>query len=179
MTCVVTYDAPVGRYYLFGDKKGLTGIWLEGQKYFPKEKWEEPLGFWENEVLVQTQLWLDRYFAGECPAPQELPLYPEGSPFQRRIWQALLEIPYGSVTTYGAIAKQVGKELGKETLSPQAVGGAVSHNPISIVIPCHRVVGANGTLTGYAGGVEVKQWLLKHEGVKVEQEEQFHGMEGR
>ena len=109
----------------------------------------------------------DRYFAGEKPSPLELPLAPAGTPFQRAVWEQLEQIPYGATTTYGAIAQTLARAMGRPSLSPQAVGSAVGRNPISIVIPCHRVVGADSSLTGYAGGLERKKWLLQHEGVDV------------
>ncbi len=116
-------------------------------------------------LFAQAKQWLERYFAGEQPAPLELPLAPEGGAFRRLVWGLLLDIPYGQVTTYGGLAKKAAAKLGRSSMSPQAVGGAVAHNPISILIPCHRVMGSGGSLTGYAGGVEKKQWLLAHEGV--------------
>ena len=115
-----------------------------------------------------TNNWLNRYFAGENPAISELALAPIGGTFRQEVWRLLCEIPYGEVTTYGEIARKVAEKLLKTNMSAQAVGGAVGHNPVSIVIPCHRVVGTNGSLTGYAGGVDKKIWLLTHEGVNVE-----------
>lgn len=179
MTVVTTYDAPIGNYYLVGDDRALVGVWLEGQRRFPVELFSDSTEFGETEVLRQAKDWLDRYFAGEQPSPKEISLSPEGSPFRQLVWKALLDIPYGCVTTYGALAQQLGKELGQERLSAQAVGGAVGHNPISILIPCHRVVGTKGDLTGYAGGIPVKQWLLTHEGVYLDRKGRFCGMEGR
>ena len=108
---------------------------------------------------MQTKRWLDAYFAGNAPDPAALPLAPNGSEFRRRIWKLLLEIPYGEVTTYGQLAKEYEARFGQKTAA-RAVGGAVGHNPISIIIPCHRVIGGNGTLTGYAGGIEAKKLLL-------------------
>lgn len=115
-------------------------------------------------VLAAAKRWLDRYFAGEEPLPAELPLAPVGSPFRQAVWKLLCGIPYGETTTYGAIAKKLAPMLGRETMSAQAVGGAVAHNPISVIIPCHRVLGSDGSLTGYAGGIDKKIWLLKKEG---------------
>ena len=117
-------------------------------------------------VFSSARLWLDRYFAGEMPLPSELPLRPNGGDFRHAVWKILCGIPYGEVTTYGAIAKKIAAKSGRPR-SAQGVGGAVAHNPISIIIPCHRVVGANGSLTGYAGGIEAKIRLLEHEGVDV------------
>lgn len=149
------------------DGDNLLGLWLAGQKYFegtiPEKLHEND----ELPVFKQTKNWLDRYFAGEKPLPQELPLAPIGGKFRQRVWQKLNQIPYGQVRTYGDIAKELACEDGHEKMSAQAVGGAVGHNPISIIIPCHRVVGSNGSLTGYAGGVARKVWLLEHEGVDM------------
>lgn len=137
------------------DGKNLTGLWFEGQKYFADGMGEMTEG--ELPVFDQAEDWLRRYFMGQRPDPRELPLAPRGSEFRQRVWKCLLEIPCGQVTTYGAIAKALGCK------SAQAVGGAVGHNPICVIIPCHRVVGANGSLTGYAGGIDRKKWLLEQE----------------
>jgi methylated-DNA-[protein]-cysteine S-methyltransferase len=117
---------------------------------------------YEDSLLLQAARWLDGYFAGH-PAPVTFTIKPTGTAFQQRIWKRLLEIPYGQVITYGDIAREMELETGKR-MSAQAVGGAVGSNPISILIPCHRVVGAGGKLTGYAGGIDKKIWLLQHEG---------------
>ncbi len=123
----------------------------------------------KNErILIKTKKWLDEYFNGKKPEISELDLAPIGSEFAKNVWEILCEIPYGKVTTYGEIAKKMTKIMHKEKMSAQAVGGAVGHNPISIIIPCHRVVGANGSLTGYAGGIDKKIYLLKHEQVNME-----------
>ena len=111
--------------------------------------------------------WLDRYFAGRKPDISELSLAPAGSEFRQEVWRILCEIPYGEVVTYGSIAKRMAEKMGRETMSSQAVGGAVSHNPISIIIPCHRVAGADGSLTGYAGGIQTKVKLLELEGADL------------
>ena len=112
-------------------------------------------------------MWLDRYFAGENPQISELPLAPSGSDFRQMVWKILCDIPSGQTTTYGEIAKKIAARTGRSTMSAQAVGGAVGHNPISIIIPCHRVVGTNGSLTGYAGGIDKKIALLELEGVDM------------
>lgn len=160
------YRSPVGKLTLAGDGEKLTGLWLEGQKYFGGGAADAPCRE-DLPLFAQAKQWLERYFAGEQPAPLELPLAPSGGEFRRLVWRLLLEIPYGQVTTYGEIAKKAAARLGRDTMSGQAVGGAVAHNPISIIIPCHRVVGSGGSLTGYAGGIEKKRWLLTHEGVDV------------
>lgn len=159
------YDSPVGRLTLASDGTGLVGLWLEGQKYFLETLPQEPLFDREPNILAQTRDWLDRYFSGERPRPQELRLSPVGGEFRRAVWKCLCDIPYGEVTTYQAIARQMAGQSGRAPTSARAVGGAVAHNPISIIIPCHRVVGSNGSLTGYAGGLERKKQLLRLEGV--------------
>lgn len=166
------YDAPVGPLTLASDGESLLGLWLPSQKYYG--------GVLENALAQATQdcdalpvfeaarHWLNRYFVKERPAPQELPLAPVGTPFQQAVWKMLCEIPYGETVSYGALAQRVAAQVGKKRMSAQAaVGGAVGHNPVSIIIPCHRVVGAQGSLTGYAGGLDKKIWLLKHEGVET------------
>lgn len=120
------------------------------------------------ELMKRVLNWFDLYFAGKKPDPRMLPLAPRGSEFRQMVWQELLEIPYGKTTTYGAIAGTVARKLHKEKMSAQAVGGAVGHNPVAIIIPCHRVVGSNGCLTGYAGGLDIKYKLLRHEGADMD-----------
>lgn len=163
------YPSPLGELTLACDGRGeaLVGLWLEGQKYFPAALPERPQAKDGLPVFCQVGQWLERYFAGERPGPSELRLAPVGSAFRREVWDILRRIPYGQVTTYGEIGKQVAAGRGLAGMSPQAVGGAVGHNPISIIIPCHRVVGSGGSLTGYSGGLERKIWLLKHEGVDM------------
>lgn len=151
-----TCDSPLGKLTLAADGEALVGLWLEGQKYFGAGLDLTP---GESPVFEAAKRWLDRYFAGERPSPEELPLDPRGTEFQRRVWALLCEIPCGQTTTYGELARILES-------SPRAVGSAVGRNPISIIIPCHRVLGANGSLTGYAGGIERKRWLLEHEGIQ-------------
>lgn len=153
------YSSPLGELLLTSDGTQLTGLWMEKTPPADSEPGET------IPVLVQTKVWLDAYFRGEEP-PLTIPLAPEGTVFQKLIWQYLLEVPYGATCTYGVLARRAAAAMGKERMSSQAVGGAVGRNPISILIPCHRCVGANGQLTGYAGGLERKQWLLRHEGWK-------------
>lgn len=141
---------------------------MEGQKYFGGTVPGELRPNEELEVFSRAKDWLDRYFNGKKPEPSELPLAPVGGEFRQTVWELLCEIPYGELTTYGQIAREAAKRLQRESMSAQAVGGAVGHNPISIIIPCHRVVGTGGSLTGYAGGLDKKIWLLKHEGVKMD-----------
>lgn len=157
--------SPVGNLLLTGDGKNLTGLRLDGQKLdFTAENAVEQT---DLPVFKQTELWLARYFAGKKPLPAELPLAPSGNAFRLKVWRILLEIPYGTTTTYGAIARRIESETGGR-MSAQAVGGAVGHNPISLVIPCHRVVGTNGDLTGYAGGLHLKIKLLEIEKIALD-----------
>lgn len=162
-----TYSSPLGLITIASTEYALVGLWIDGQKYFIGSLKEPLTEHPDLPILIQTRQWLDRYFAGEQPSLTELKLAPMGSDFRQRVWSILCQIPYGETTTYGEIAKQVAAELGRETMSAQAIGGAVGHNPISIIIPCHRVVGANGSLTGYAGGIDKKIWLLNHEGLNL------------
>ncbi len=156
------YNSQIGKLTLASDGKNLIGVWLLGQKYF-----EATIDtyFEQNnnlEIFNKTKNWLNCYFKGEKPQISELPLAPKGSNFRQKVWEILCKIPYGETTTYKKIAEQI-----SPTMSPQAVGGAVGHNPISIIIPCHRVIGTNGNLTGYAGGLKNKIWLLKHENAEI------------
>ena len=161
------YLSPVGPLTLACDGENLVGLWLEGQKYFGNTISGEMAQQDTLPVFKTAKGWLDRYFAGEKPLINELPLCPIGGTFRQGVWNILCEIPYGEVTTYGHIAKKMALRQGKKTMSSQAVGGAVGHNPISIIIPCHRVVGAGGSLTGYAGGIAKKIKLLELEGVDM------------
>lgn len=159
------YTSPVGLLTIACNDHSICGLWLEGQKYFSGALPEIPTRNDNAAVLRHACLWLDEYFTGKNPPISQLPLNPAGSKFRQAVWQCLCAVPYGQITTYGKIADKVADMLDKTAMSPQAVGGAVGHNPISIIIPCHRVVGANANLTGYAGGIEKKLWLLNHEGV--------------
>ena len=161
------YISPIGDILLASKNNKLIGLWIEGQKYYLyniKEEMKEE----NTEILVKAKEWLDRYFKGEKPNINELALDPIGSDFRKRVWKILCEIPYGEVITYKDIANIIAKEKGLKKMSCQAIGNAVSHNPISIIIPCHRVVGTNGSLTGYAGGIYKKAYLLEHEKVNME-----------
>jgi methylated-DNA-[protein]-cysteine S-methyltransferase len=156
------FESPVGELMLASSLDGLVGLWIKGQKYYglgiAQDMQETP----DNPVLAKAKDWLARYFSQMKPAISELPLAPQGSAFRQEVWQMLCAIPYGEVDTYGAISKRM-----KTCASAQAVGGAVGHNPISIIIPCHRVVGKSGSLTGYAAGIETKKRLLELEGVDM------------
>ncbi|MCL1827922.1 MAG: methylated-DNA--[protein]-cysteine S-methyltransferase [Oscillospiraceae bacterium] len=162
-----TYPSPVGMITLACHDDNLVGLWTEGQKYHGDTI---PEAMTENNdlpVFVIAKKWLDRYFAGEKPDIAELPLAPIGGEFRQAVWKILCEIPYGKVTTYGDIAKKIAAKTGKERMSGRAVGGAVGHNPISVIIPCHRVVGSNGSLTGFSGGLQTKVKLLELEGADM------------
>ncbi|MDR1144502.1 MAG: methylated-DNA--[protein]-cysteine S-methyltransferase [Spirochaetaceae bacterium] len=163
MEYIQKIKSPVGTFTVSSDGKNICGLWIEGQKYFAKT-----LG---NDVLEQNlpvfenvRKWLDIYFSGRKPGFMP-PLMPKGSPFQKSIWNNLCKIPYGKTTTYGELAEQFELESKGRHMSARAVGGAVGHNPISVLIPCHRVIGKNGNLTGYAGGIAVKTKLLQLEGI--------------
>lgn len=155
MVLFAEYASPVGKLLLLSDGDALTGLYVN--MAVPEETVRA-----DCLVLQQTKDWLDRYFRGEKPE-MDIPINPKGTSFQKQVWQILLAIPYGEVRSYGDIAREMAAILGKEKMSAQAVGQAVGSNPISILIPCHRVVGARGQLTGYAWGVEKKAWLLNHE----------------
>lgn len=182
MIYYTNYASPAGLLTIASRSGHIIGLWIEGQKYFAGTIKEPMTNISETarsemttvcsetaaisseadpdcSVLMRAQQWLDRYFAGGKPLPSELPLAPEGSKFRRDVWDILCRIPYGQTITYGEIARQMGH------VSALAVGGAVGHNPISIIIPCHRVMGVGGNLTGYAGGIAVKKRLLELEGV--------------
>ena len=165
MNYIQYYDSPLGKIVMSSDGSALTGLWFKGQKYFGStlsgEQEEKDL-----PVFRQTSEWLNLYFSGRQPdCFPELAL--KGTPFRRLIWELLLSIPYGQTATYGEIASAAAERLGRAHMSAQAVGAAVGHNPVSVIVPCHRVVGADGSLTGYAGGTERKKALLALESQSV------------
>ena len=164
MTYRAVLPSPVGTLTLAADGQALTGLWLEGQKYFGAGLESDAEDCPDLPVFRRTEEWLTAYFA-KALLPPPPPLAPKGSPFRQAVWKLLLEIPYGQTTTYGALAQTL-RDRGVSA-SPQAVGGAVGRNHISLLIPCHRVVGSGGSLTGYAGGVEKKRLLLELEGVDL------------
>ena len=162
-----TVSSPVGDLVLVSDGEYLTGLFIPGQKYF-MDGFSEKL--YENndlEVFHIVEKWLKSYFAGANLSIKSLPLKPAGTNFRQIVWQELLNIPYGDTITYKELGKKVAVRLGKSSMSSQAIGGAVGHNPISIIIPCHRVIGTNGSLTGYAGGLDKKEYLLALEKANI------------
>lgn len=165
MDYTAAYQSPFGSMLLAADEIGLKGLWFDGGKYYAEhlnpEHEEKDL-----PVFDITKKWLDIYFSGQEPNFMP-PIHMTGSPFQLSVWKLLQQIPYGKTTTYGQLAKTIAQEMGLSQMSAQAIGGAVGHNKISIIIPCHRVVGSNGNLTGYAGGLDKKQQLLALEGVDM------------
>lgn len=158
MTYIYRYHSPLGGITVSSNGSEITGLWFDGQKYFGDtlhENYEEKA----LPVFEETKKWLDIYFSGK--APDFIPsLKMETTPFRKAVWEILLTIPFGQTMTYGGIADKIAKKRGIAKMSAQAVGSAVGHNSISLIIPCHRVVGTNGNLTGYAGGIEKKVQLL-------------------
>ena len=162
MQYTTTYQSPLGEILLAADEIGLTGLWFDGEKYYA---WNLDENHEEKEVPVfqEAKRWLDIYFSGREPDFMP-PMHMLGTAFQKEVWEILRTIPYGETTTYGGIAAKIAKKRGLTRMSAQAVGNAVGRNELSILIPCHRVVGTNGSLTGYAGGIDKKAALLKLEG---------------
>lgn len=164
-TYTCSYHSPIGALILASDGVALTGLWFQGQKY-ESATLQDTATPRELPVFAQAKQWLDRYFSGQAPQ-LDVPLAPAGSEFRQAVWKILCDIPYGQLTTYGQIAQTL-RGTWSKPVSAQAVGGAVGHNPISILIPCHRVVGSNGSLTGYAAGIQKKVWLLEREGAPMD-----------
>lgn len=167
MTYSTEYQSPLGPMTLASDGKSLTGLWFNNQKYFgstlDERTEDQPLA-----VFTETKQWLDLYFQGQQPQFTP-PIQLNDTPFRQKVWNYLLQIPYGTTCTYKEIAQHIANELNQSSFSAQAVGGAVGHNPISIIIPCHRVIGTNGSLTGYAGGIDKKIKLLQYEHIDCSQ----------
>ena len=163
MTYLTEYETPIiGTLTLSSDGTSITGCWFDNDRYFGYGI-DEPVERKDDlAVFEQARGWLDRYFAGDAPDPRELPLAARATAFQQQVREAMLDIPYGQTTTYGAIAKRIEQQTGKRQ-SARAVGGAVGHNPLCLIVPCHRVVGSNGSLTGFGGGIDMKVKLLEHE----------------
>lgn len=164
MDYIDLYDSPLGEITIASDGGALVGLWFEKQKY-DKATLSDCERKPDDPVLVEARAWLDRYFEGNDPGPIP-PVKPRGTEFRQRVWKRLAQIPYGQLTTYGAIAQSIAEETSGHA-SARAVGGGVGHNPISIILPCHRVVGSNGSLTGFGGGLPRKIALLKLEGVDM------------
>jgi len=162
-----SYQSPFGTITLISDSINLVNLLIENQKYSENILSSEFSQKDDLPVFIKTKKWLDDYFEGSNPTVYNLPLNPMGTKFRQEVWDLICKIPYGQVTTYGEIARKIALKKGIKTMSSQAVGGAIGHNPISIIIPCHRVVGANGNLTGYGGGIEMKIKLLEHEGLDM------------
>ncbi|WP_330651942.1 methylated-DNA--[protein]-cysteine S-methyltransferase [Peptostreptococcus anaerobius] len=161
------YSTPIGDVVMACDKeqKYLVGLWFLGQKYFAGgEKNIKKIG--DNKVFENTRRWLDQYFAGDNPSPTSLDIKFDSSDFRMEVWNILMDIPYGKTVTYGDIADIIAQKRSLNSMSAQAVGGAVGHNPVSIVVPCHRVVGKKSKLVGYAAGIDKKRWLLDFESGK-------------
>ena len=157
------YSSPIGKLLLASDGTNLTGLWIENQKYYPHKMINQLIDNDNLEIFKEVKNWLNKYFKGEKVNINNLKLNPSGTKFQKEVWKVLCDIPYGEIITYKEISKKVAHNLNKERMSAQAVGGAVGHNPISIIIPCHRVIGSDGNLTGYAGGIDKKIKLLQIE----------------
>lgn len=158
------YKSPIGNLLLASKCNKLIGLWIEGQKYYPKN-FKEDVQYFDDNVLLLTKKWLEKYFKKEKPNIYDIPLQFDGSSFSKTVWQLLCEVSYGQVITYKQLATNVARKLNLAHMSAQAVGQAVARNPIALIVPCHRVIGTNGTLTGYAGGINKKAYLLNHEGI--------------
>ncbi len=167
MYYTTTHQSPVGLLTLASDDNNLIGLWIEGQKYYGGVILDTATKKDNIPIFDMTKNWLVRYFDGKNPSIEEVSLAPIGSDFRHDVWNILCEIPYGKVISYGDISKKIAEKSNKKSMSAQAIGGAVGHNPISIIIPCHRVIGSNGSLTGYAGGVDIKKRLLELEGARI------------
>ena len=162
MDYIYHYQSPVGEITLASDGQVLIGLWFDGQKYFGDTLAKD---FTEKELPIfeQTKKWLDIYFSGQSPNFTP-PLLIRTTPFRKAVWEIMLSIPFGKTMTYGEIAAKIAKQKGIKKVSAQAVGGAVGHNAFPLIIPCHRVIGANGSLVGYGGGLDKKMRLLELEG---------------
>lgn len=162
MITITSYQSPIGPMTIATQEEYLIGVWFDGQKYDKSTILGKEYEWGENATAIRTKRWLEDYFSGKKPT-ENLPINIEGSSFQKMVIELIREIPYGQTRTYGEIAGRIAERTGRKSMSAQAVGGAVGHNPISIIVPCHRVLGKNGAFTGYAGGVERKEYLLRLE----------------
>lgn len=161
MKYINKYNSPLGEITLLINENRITGLWFVDQKYYPKDL-EKEYKEKETDLTKKVKEWLDKYFEGENP-DFEIPIDLKGTEFQKEVWKILCTIPYGTTITYGDISKIYSKEKGIKSMSAQAIGSAVGRNRISIIVPCHRVIGKDGSLTGYAGGIEKKEVLLNLE----------------
>lgn len=163
MDCIHPYDSPLGQITVASDGEAIVGLWFDGQRH-DRDVLQKAYKEAALPIFGEADRWLDVYFSGRAPnfTPK---LNLRGTAFRRRVWEILLQIPYGQTVTYGQIADRIARERGLKRMSARAVGGAVGRNPISLIVPCHRVVGAKGSLTGYAGGADKKAWLLRQEGL--------------
>lgn len=166
MLYIFHYDSSLGGITLASDGEALVGLWFDGQRHFAETLSEKATDYPDLPIFTQTCRWLDIYFSGRKPDFTPA-LRMRGTPFRCRVWEILLTIPYGKTLTYGEIAGLIACKTGTKRMSAQAVGGAVGHNPVSIIVPCHRVLGANGSLTGYAAGIDKKMRLLQLEGIDL------------
>lgn len=164
------YESKIGTLFLTSEDSSLTGVYFGEKEWQTSQREEKSVECLDSPLFNKVTKWFDAYFSGERPEI-DFPLAPQGTIFQQKVWQILREIPNGGTTTYGEIGQKVAKELGKEQMSAQAVGGAVGSNPISIIVPCHRVIGKNGSVTGYGGGIDRKLALFELE--KTDQETYF------
>lgn len=158
------YQSCCGKMLIAATEQAVCGIWFENQKHYAYKANKNMQKNDNLPIFIKTKKWLDDYFAGKNPDAKEIPVVLHGSDFQQKVWSILQTIEYGKTMTYGQISKLIERQSGKK-MSAQAVGGAVGHNPVSIIVPCHRVLGANKNLTGYAAGLDIKTKLLKIEGI--------------
>lgn len=164
------YKSPLGNITICcNEQENIVGLWFENQKHFANNINGKITENNNLKIFIKTKNWLDKYFAGNKPNIKEIPIEFIGTKFQKSVWKILYKIPYGKVITYGDIAKQIAKKKDIPKMSAQAIGGAVGHNPISVIVPCHRVIGKNGNLTGYAAGLDKKKKLLQIEKVDINQ----------
>ena len=163
------YKSPLGNIIICCDEcgKNIVGVWFENQKHFADNIEGKIIENHSLKIFMKVKLWLDKYFVGKKPNKKEFSIKFIGTVFQKSVWKILCKIPYGKVITYGDIAQKIAKQQGIQKMSAQAVGSAVGHNPISIIVPCHRLIGKNNKLAGYAAGIDKKKKLLQLEGVNM------------
>lgn len=161
------YQTPLGAVTLSSNGSALTGLWFTDRPHTDSKLFRPIADYVEDPILREAVLWLDAYWQKRRPSPTALPIVLEGSDFQKKVWQLLLQIPYGSCVSYGELKQEYCAASGSTAMSAQAIGGAVARNPVSIIVPCHRVIGSNGSMTGYSGGIQRKIALLSHEGFPI------------